>query len=284
MPFSTDPALDRLIKQRFPAAKAAGSVSALRGLSGFSQQVTLADRQLLARRVANGLTMPGVDRQREYRLLRKLSASGLTPAVWGRNADWLLLGWQPGEVLRRGELDHWLEPLVDEVVRLHHQPLSGYRLQLLPLLMSYWQRSQPRRRSVHWLRALQQLRRQREPRPLRLAVLHMDIHSDNLVVGSDSGRLRLIDWEYAADGDVALELAAIISGNALDAQQQQRVIAHYARRQQLDPDRLQRQVARWQPWLLLLATSWYELRAQQSGEQHFYTLAAEGWQRLQNTR
>lgn len=282
MPSCIDPTLDRLIRQQFPAANAAGSFSALDGLSGFSVQVSLGDSTLLARRAASGQTMPGVDRQREYRLLRKLAGSGLTPDVHGRNAEWLLLGWQPGAVLSADELDNRLEDLVDEVICLHHQPLSGYRLQLMPLLMDYWQRSQPQRRSIHWLRALQQLQRQREPHPLRLAVLHMDIHSANLV--ADGSKLRLIDWEYAADGDVALELAAIISAYELDTGQQQRLLGRYAHRQKLDINLLRRQIQCWQPWLSLLATSWYELRAQQSGEQHFYTLAAEGWQRLQNKR
>jgi len=282
VPSSTDPALDRLIGQQFPAASAAGSFSALSGLSGYSVQVSLGDRKFLARRAASGQTMPGVDRQREYRLLRKLAASGLTPGVHGRNSDWLLLGWQPGDVLSAGQLDSWLEGLVDEVVSLHHQPLSGYRLQLMPLLMDYWQRSQPQRRTVQWLRALRQLQRQGQPHPLRLAVLHMDLHCGNLV--AEGSRLRFIDWEYAADGDVALELAAIISANGLDGAQQQRLITRYATRQQLNIDALSGQIQRWQPWLSLLATSWYELRAQQSGEQHFYTLAAEGWQQRQNKR
>ena len=43
-------------------------------------------------------------------------------------------------------------------------------------------------------------------RPLRLALLHMDIHGGNVIRHRDS--LQLIDWEYASDGDVALELAA----------------------------------------------------------------------------
>ncbi|MGR2855533.1 thiamine kinase [Erwinia sp. 1181_3] len=278
MPLCTDPALERLIMQQFPAARAAGSFSPLEGLSGCSVQVSLEGVSLLARRAAGLQTMPGVDRQREYRLLRKLAASGLTPRVYGRNADWLLLAWQPGNVLSTGQWDRWVEPLVNEVVRLHRQPLSGYPLQLLPLLMSYWQRSQPARRQIHWLRALKRCQRQGEPKPLRMALLHMDIHCGNLIL--NDGRLRLIDWEYAGDGDVALELAAIIMGNGLDAQQQQRLIIHYSDRQQFDYDPLRRQVDRWLPWLDLLATSWYELRWQQSGEHQFKTLAAEGWQRM----
>ncbi|CAO97056.1 thiamine kinase [Erwinia tasmaniensis] len=274
----TDPELQRLLKQHFPAASAAASFLPLDGLSGFSLKVKLAGRTLLARRVARGAMMPGVDRQREYRLLRKLASSGRVPQVYGCSRDWLLLSWQPGEPLTPPQLVGYLEPLIGEVVKLHRLPLTGYRLQLLPLLMSYWQRSDARRRNTHWLRALQRCQRLREPRPLRLGVLHMDIHSANLL--ADGERLRFIDWEYAGDGDVALELAAIIGGNGLDSSQQQLLIATYGRLQHIDEERLRHQVARWQPWLELLAASWYELRWQQSGEQHFHTLAAEGWQRV----
>ncbi|QGU88004.1 thiamine kinase [Erwinia sorbitola] len=278
MPFCTDPALERLITQQFPAARAAGSFLPLDGLSGLSVQLCLEGIPLLARRAAGKTLMPGVNRQREYRLLRKLNASGLTPGVYGRNAEWLLLGWQPGVELLPAQWDKWLERLVNELVRLHRQPLTGYPVRLLPLLMEYWQRSVPSRRQIHWLRALKRCQQQGEPRPLRCGVLHMDIHCGNLI--ADNSRLRLIDWEYAGDGDVALELAAIVSGNELDKQQRQRLIGCYAAQQQFDYDTLQRQVDRWLPWLDLLATSWYELRWQQSGEHHFKTLAATGWQRI----
>lgn len=278
MPFSIDSDLQRLITQQFPAAQAAVSFSPLAGMSGFSVQVSAGDTSLLARRAAGLLAMPGVDRQREYRLLRKLAASGLVPRVYGRSARWLLLAWLPGNTLAVEQWDRWQDRIVDQVVRLHRQPLTGYPLQILPLLMRYWQRSSPVRRQIHWLRALQRCQRQGEPKPLRTGVLHMDIHSGNLIAEGD--RLRLIDWEYAGDGDVALELAAIISGNGLNQRQQQQLLARYARQQQFDYDTLRHQVNRWSPWLDLLATSWYELRFQQSGEHHFQTLAAQGWQRM----
>nr|WP_314419598.1 thiamine kinase [uncultured Erwinia sp.] len=270
--------LQQLITRQFPAAQAAGTVLPLDGLSGYSVKVTLPDRTLLARRSVGVLHMPGVNRQREYRILRKLNTSGLVPGVYGRSRNWLLLEWLPGAALSAEAFDGAIEPLTEVVCGLHRQPLTGYRLQLLPLLISYWQRSQPSRRTLTWLRALRRLQRRGEPHPLRLAVLHMDIHSGNLIGAGE--RLRLIDWEYAGDGDVALELAALIEGNGLNNAQQGRLIRCYAARQNIDSDRLSRQVRRWQPWLLLLATSWYELRWQQTGENNFGALAAAGWQRL----
>ena len=278
MTFSINADLQQLISRQFPAAQAAGTVLPLDGLSGYSMKVSLPCQTLLARRAAGSLEMPGVNRQREYRILRKLHDSGLVPAVYGRSRNWLLLDWLPGEVLSAAEFDRAIEPLSEIISKLHRQPLTGYRLQLMPLLMSYWQRSLPSRRNLIWLRALKRLRRRGEPHPLRLAVLHMDIHSGNLI--GNGGRLRLIDWEYAGDGDVALELAALIDINALDDAQQQRLITACAIGQKIDSGRLYRQIRRWQPWLLLLATSWYELRWQQTGENQFGALAASGWQRL----
>ncbi len=238
----------------------------------------MGDLTLLARHQNRVAAIPGMDRHREYRILRKLAASGLAPAVYGYDAGWLLLAWQPGEALHSQEFIQQLEPLVKIVAALHQQPLSGYRLSLASLLQQYWLLSAPERRHHRWLRALQKLQRQGEPKPLRLAVLHMDIHAGNVIRHRDG--LRLIDWEYASDGDVALELAAIVAGNGLNLEQQQRLTACYARQQHLDPAALVLQMRRWQPWLDLLMACWYELRWQQSQELTFYSLAARAWQRV----
>ena len=133
--------------------------------------------------------------------------------------------------------------LVTLLTQLHRQPLSGYRLRLLPLLQHYW--LQCRHRHPRWLRQLKRLARRGEPPPLRLGLLHMDIHPGNLL--TQPAGLRLIDWEYAADGDVALELAAIIDGNGLNAAQGDALLAAYARANRIAPAALRRQAARWRP-------------------------------------
>ena len=157
------------------------------------------------------------------------------------------------------------------VSTLHRQPLTGYPLRLLPLLQLYWQRC--RQRHWRWLARLQRLQRQGEPRPLRLAPLHMDVHPGN-VIATPAG-LRLIDWEYAADGDVALELAAICAWAPAQAAAW---TEEYAARTHMDAAVLARQIARWQPWLQLLMASWYQLRAEQSGEATLQQLAQTSWQ------
>ncbi|WP_286876542.1 MULTISPECIES: phosphotransferase, partial [Pantoea] len=128
-------------------------------------------------------------------------------------------------------------------------------------------------RHWRWLARLQRLQRQGEPRPLRLAPLHMDVHPGN-VIATPAG-LRLIDWEYAADGDVALELAAICAWAPAQAAAW---TEEYAARTHMDAAVLARQIARWQPWLQLLMASWYQLRAEQSGEATLQQLAQTSWQ------
>lgn len=272
---SIDSALQTLIEQQQPAASAAGSFYPLNGLTGLSGKVVCGQQQWLARRIPQQ-PIPFISRRREWHLLRGLTACGLAPRALAINHRWLLLEWLPGDPLPETEFLARQTELLALLTRLHHQPLSGYRLRLLPLLQHYWQ--QCRERHPRWLRRLRRLTRQGEPAPLRLGLLHMDIHAGNLLV--QPAGLRLIDWEYAADGDVALELAAIISGNGLNQAQSAELLTEYAAVNQLDPDILQRQVRRWQPWLRLLMASWYQLRWEQSGDPALHQLAIAAWRQI----
>ncbi|KAB8313378.1 thiamine kinase [Erwinia endophytica] len=278
MPYSTDPQLSRLIARHFPAVKITAGFCPLDGLTGLSRKIELGEATLLARYQQPQAPIPGVDRRREYHILRKLSVTDLAPEAIGYADNWLLLRWQAGECFSEAAFLQELLSVTARVAQLHRQKLSGYRLRLLRLLEQYWQISRPERRRCRWLRALRRLQQQGEPQPLRLSLLHMDIHPGNIIRGQDG--LTLIDWEYASDGDVALELAAIVLGNHLNDTQQQQMIEYYATLQKLDAMLLKRQMLRWRPWLKLLIANWYELRWQRGGEVLFYTLAEQAWQRV----
>jgi thiamine kinase len=159
---------------------------------------------------------------------------------------------------------------------LHRQRRLGWRITLLPLLEQYWQQASPARRTPFWLAQLKRLRKTGEPQPLRLAPLHMDVHAGN-IVHTPAGD-RLIDWEYAGDGDVALELAAVWTSD--DAARGQ-LIQAYARAAHIDPRTLARQVLRWRPWVLMLMAGWFEVRLHQSADKQFIALADDVWRQLQ---
>ncbi|MEX8702397.1 thiamine kinase, partial [Salmonella enterica] len=146
---------------------------------------------------------------------------------------------------------------------------------LSPLLAQYWSCCDPARRTPFWLRRLKQLQKNGEPRPLRLAPLHMDVHGDNIVL--TSAGLKLIDWEYAGDGDIALELAAVW---VEDERQHRQLADAYAARARIDARQLWRQIRLWHPWVIMLKAGWFEYRWRQTGEQQFIRLADETWRQL----
>ena len=201
MPFSNNNPItrDKLLSRYFPQYHPVATFN--RGLSGGSFLIEHQDQRFVVRQ-PHDPDAPQFAFLRQYRALSQLPAS-LAPKPRLYLRGWMVVDYLPGEV--KTQL-----PDTDELARLlyylHQQPRFGWRIALLPLLEQYWQQSDPARRTPGWLRQLKRLRKIREPQPLRLSPLHMDVHAGNLV-HSVSG-LKLIDWEYAGDGDIALELAA----------------------------------------------------------------------------
>lgn len=246
------------------------------GLSGESWRLQEAGVDLLAREASGQKIQLGVDRRREFRLLRALNGGGLAPRPRGITAGWLLVEWLPGAPLNTQGWQQALTTgtLAGLLARLHQQRRSGYPLNLQARYARYWQTSDPARRTPAWLRLHRRFLRRRPPTALRQALLHMDVHQGN-VLHQQAGALTLIDWEYAGDGDVALELAALFGGNALLATDRERLLAEYVRLMPgLASDRLRRQINAWLPWVNYLMLLWYETRWHQTGNRDFLALAA----------
>ncbi|EPT7105955.1 thiamine kinase [Klebsiella michiganensis] len=239
------------------------------GLSGGS--CILSDgRQKRVLRQPHDPHAPACDFRRQYHVLSRLPDS-LAPAPVFYSPAWMVVEYCSGDVVNALPECPALAGLL---YHLHQQPRFGWRIALRPLLERYWQQCSPARRTPQWLRWHKRLLRRGEPRPLRLAPLHMDVHAGNIVHG-EAG-LRLIDWEYAGDGDVALELAAVW----IEPAAHRRLAAEYARRASIDEPQLWRQIQRWRPWVQLLMAGWYERRWQQTGDRQFIALADEVWRQL----
>ena len=262
--------LEVVIRRYLPAADAAGCFSALEGLSGTSFRLDTQQGLFNARKLPEQ-RLPGLSLHRHHRALKQLSP-GIGPQPYALVEGWLLSYWLEGEA--------WSGPLPSSDVarllhRLHLQPLFGWRVRIAPLLHYYWQQSAPGRRTLYWLRVLKRLLAHGEPRPLRLAPLHMDVHAGNIIQQTQG--LGLIDWEYAGDGDIALELATLLACNRFDNDD---FLPRYARLAHLSVDDLDSQIKRWQPWVALLMASWYECRWQQTHQLHFAALADKAWQEM----
>ena len=264
---------DALLSREFPHYHIVASPE-YAGLSGSSCILQHGERRLVLRQ-HHAPDAPEHEFLRQYHALRQLPAT-LAPKPVFYTRGWMVVDFLAGEI--KSVLPAH-QPLATLLYDLHQQPRFGWRLALLPLLERYWQQCSPSRRTPFWLRSLQRLRQRKEPRPLRLAPLHMDVHVGNIV--HTAGGLRLIDWEYAGDGDIALELAAVWMP---DNQQRYQLIEAYARLAHMSPNALWQQTLRWRPWVLMLMAGWFECRWQQTGDEQFITLANEIWQQLKNNK
>ena len=243
------------------------------GLSGASCIIEHDAHRLVLRQYHAALATPAHFR-RQYHALRHLPAD-IAPQPHFYSPGWIAVDYLAGEVKTTLPAAPVLAAML---YHLHHQPRFGWRITLAPLLEQYWLQASPSRRTPLWLRWHKRLQKGGEPRPLRLVPLHMDVHAGN-IVHTPAGS-RLLDWEYAGDGDVALELASVWTESEV---QRQQLLAAYGEIAQLDLSRLQRQVKRWHPWVLMLMAGWFELRWQQSQDKHFIALADENWRQLETT-
>ncbi|WP_312949100.1 thiamine kinase [Superficieibacter sp.] len=269
MPFSNSKLTrDQLLARFFPGFRPAAP-QAHCGLSGGSGIIEKGQQRYVLRQ-HHDPHAPEFHFLRQYHLLRRLPAT-LAPAPIFYTPGWMVVDYLPGEV--KTTLPD-SRPLAQVLYHLHQQPRYGWPVTLMPLLESYWQHCSPARRTLLWLRLLTRLRKQGQPAPLRLAPLHMDVHPGNIVHTANG--LRLIDWEYAGDGDVALELASVWA----DEHRRRKLVAEYAAVARIPPDDLWWQVQRLRPWVLMLMAGWYECRWQQTGDGQFVALADDVWNQL----
>jgi thiamine kinase len=272
--------LRRLISHRLPAVNTAGCrFSPVQGLTGESWRIEGEGIDLLARQQTQDKYGLGVSRRREGRLLQRCGG-GIGPQILLQTSGWLIVQWLTGESISESSFLALNESgeLAALMAQLHHRPLSGYRLNLQQQFAHYWQQLDRRRITPAWLGWQRAFMQSTPPQPLMLAPLHMDIHAGNLLMQGE--RLRLIDWEYAADGDIALELAALFRFNQFSSAAQQHFLRHYVQQGYADRWQLAAQIQRWLPWVDYLMLMWFEVRWWQSGDREFLRWGAALYRRF----
>jgi thiamine kinase len=268
VPFNIKAVLEQFLAQKLPAAYSAGCLlSPVAGLTGESWKIETPTQSWLARIQSAEKARLGVQRRREKAVLQHLAGLGIAPEITLFSPQWLVVEWLEGNTCdATSATDMVFQLRLSQLLaRLHRLAPCGHRLLLRQQLARYWQQIDRRRLTPKWLRLQQHMMRAQMPTPLKLAVLHMDVHPGNLVC--DGQTLRLIDWEYAADGDIALELAALFRSNDWTAEQQRSFLSTYAvAGGYRDTARLVRQIRRWTMWVDYLMLMWYEVRWHQTGD------------------
>ncbi len=182
-----------------------------------------ADGELSVLRIDGGRVRPPVvDRRRELSALAIAAEQGLAPATLYADPErgLLVTRFVAGEVpdaaaVRRPAA---LAEIAALLHRVHSLPLCGGTCGLAAAGEHYLRgigASEGARRAALARTLLDRIREAERGSPVTPRLCHRDPVAGNLV--RCDGRLMLIDWEFAADGDPAFDLAAVVAYHDLSS-------------------------------------------------------------------
>lgn len=160
----------------------------------------------------------GVDRAAERALLAALAGQDWSPAVVEAGDRWLLTEWETGRNPAGGAQTD-LDALVRRLAAVHSAPAVGRPLNIARQIDYLRQRAPALPSRVD---AALTARCDAYRWPERPVLCHHDWHPGNIIEHGNGW--TLLDWEFAAPGDPAMDLAAASIGFELN-ERQRRVLA-----------------------------------------------------------
>lgn len=233
------------------------------GLTNSSYLLQAGTQRLVLRLNADNTHCLGIDRAQEAAAWRAAAAAGLAPALVYVDPEYHYL---VSDYLC--SIPGTEAPAVEQVARLlkqvHSLPVQGRPLNIVERAQHYWRGLAGQQLPGHWRRAQQRLNDYFQRRATaELCFCHNDPVAQNLL--PCSGRLYLIDWEYAAPGDPYFDLAAYAHSTALEPTEIKQLLNSYS-----DGVTEQEQQRYWQAdfayryleWLWLLVQGRLELQSE----------------------
>lgn len=155
----------------------------------------------------------GVNRRAEKQLLETLAGKSWAPRLLEAGERWMLTEWQRGVAPQAGEQTS-LDKLIELLTEVHSTAITGKALDITDQIrhLKHW--------APAWPPALEKalkLRCEAYCFPEHRVLCHHDWHPGNLI--EDQGRWILLDWEFGAPGDPAMDLAAACLGFSLSDSQ-----------------------------------------------------------------
>lgn len=233
-------------------------VENLPGLTACSERVELqnGERYVLRRQNARA-SRYGIDYRQEARLLAKIAPLGIGPQPLYQTETASLLSWIDGQ-LPTEFTPALLKMLAHCLAALH--TFDGQTIDdeaLVPFDLAQrcqflWQQLPPDvRQTLPFSPPFPTIS------PFKRAICHHDIHLQNMVL--HHGALFLIDWEYAALSDPALEIALFFAGNALTDEQKAHFLQHYFAKTGFDVPAFWHKMAQYAQETAKLSQLWFLL-------------------------
>ncbi|EFM97226.1 LPS biosynthesis choline kinase [Actinobacillus pleuropneumoniae] len=227
----------------------------LAGLTACSQQIQLASGERFVLRQQNDrATAFGINYAQEAQILRYLTRLTFTPKVYYHNENSSLLTWIEGNTANCFS-SSLLNKLALQLAELHLFPITESlpKLDLVKRCQFLWQKLPVTKQATLRFRPPFQT-----IQPFTLAICHHDLHLGNFIEKND--RLYLIDWEYSAVSDPALEIAMLFSANpAINQQQQTEFLRIYLQETQFNEGKFKRKMAEYHSAIYQLNQLWFTI-------------------------
>lgn len=248
--------------------QAVRSLQSLAGLTACSQMITLENNErYVLRTQSQRATNYGVNYQQESDLLNWIAPLNLSPKPLYCDEHALILEWIDGSTPPQFS-SNVLNKLAQQLAKLHQFDLQAVRYYPKSARLSLSERCQ-----FLWeqLSTTEQKQLSFKPpfpniEPLALAICHHDIHLANLIEQED--QLWLIDWEYSAISDPALELALFLNANPLSEQQQAVFFNAYFANSELDPTACMAKINQYLPEVVKLNQLWFIIHLNDKNNSH----------------
>ncbi|WP_150540179.1 choline/ethanolamine kinase family protein [Actinobacillus vicugnae] len=228
----------------------------LAGLTACSQQIQLASGERFVLRQQNERASRfAINYAQEAQILSYLASLSFTPKVYYQTENSCLLRWIDGDIPSTFDAT-LLNKLAQSLAQLHLFPINKSlpTLDIAKRCQFLWQQlTTTQQAKLHFYPPFQDIQ------PFHQAICHHDLHLGNFVVKNN--RLFLIDWEYSAVSDPALEIAMLFSANskALNSQQQAEFLHYYLQATKFNEVQFKQKMAEYHPAIHRLNQLWFAI-------------------------
>ncbi len=200
----------------------------------------------------------GINYQLELQILTQIAPLNFMPKVVYHDQDFIILSYIQGSTPQGYHLT-LLKQLAELIAKLHlfeFQQAVDFKIKFAKLDIvdrCYFLNQQledPNQFS-------EQLSSLKSIQPFAQSICHHDLHLGNFIQNKD--QLFLIDWEYTAVSDPALEIALFFKGNDLTDEQKADFLNHYFSLTHFAQNTFEKKIAEYDSAISLLNQLWCEL-------------------------
>lgn len=237
----------------------------LSGLTGGSYLVKLdKNKMFVLRYYKKNNIFFGLSVKKEYKILSILNTFVYSPNVIYFKNNLLLLEWIHGISYnnKKNFSEYELCDLLSYILyRLHLYHSSGYFINLKKYFKICWNYIDFNRVTPSLLRLHKFFQKSSQPRTINVVLSNIDINLNNILISND-GILKLLDWEYSFDCDVAFSLATLFVNNKWKQDIEDYFLIKYCRyyNNVCFFSKLKRHILMWKPWVYYMLIIWYEVK------------------------